>query len=157
MTPAELKAARKESGLSQADFAVRLGLSRDYVGLMERGRAPIKPRTIDAVRHMLFGLAFDKEAQRQTPITSDPVERLIELALIEAGIRYETDHGGRNASGLDFRLPDYGVEIEVKRMHSPRISEQMSRVDNAIAVQGLASARLFADMIRALGRTRDGT
>lgn len=83
--------------------------------------------------------------------TTDPMERLIEAALIDARLRYVTDHGGGMPENLDFYLPDYDVFIEVKRFHSDRIAEQMSRAPNVIAVQGDVSARFVAAMIRALG------
>lgn len=76
---------------------------------------------------------------------TDPMERLIAEALDYAGIRYETDCGG--AAPLDFHLVDIGLHIEVKRFHSPRIAEQMARVENVIAVQGERAVRELAAMI----------
>ncbi len=80
--------------------------------------------------------------------TDDPMERIIEGALIEAGIRYTTDHGGGTEHRLDFHLPDHHVAIEVKRMHTPRIAEQMSRTPNVIVAQGEAAVRFLAAAIR---------
>lgn len=37
--------------------------------------------------------------------------------------------------------------IEVKRYHSPRITEQMSRTENVVAIQGWEAARVFAELI----------
>ena len=82
--------------------------------------------------------------------TSDPMERLIEAALIERGIEYETDFGGQNPSRLDFRLPAFGVEIEVKRFHSDRINEQMRRSANVIVAQGEDAVKFLAAAIRGL-------
>ena len=81
----------------------------------------------------------------------DPMEKLIADALDEIGIAYETDFGGGNPSGLDFRLHN-GVEVEVKRFHSERIAEQMSRAENVIAVQGETATRFFAMLLRFAGR-----
>lgn len=78
--------------------------------------------------------------------TTDPMERIVADALDAAGISYATDLGGGNPSGLDFRLAG-GVEIEVKRFHSPRIAEQMSRAENVIAIQGIEAARFFAALL----------
>lgn len=78
----------------------------------------------------------------------DPMEAIIAEALDEAKIAYVTDFGGNNPSGLDFSIPELGIEIEVKRFHSPRIAEQMSRADNVIALQGEQAVRLFASMLR---------
>jgi hypothetical protein len=81
---------------------------------------------------------------------TDPMERMIEEALIEAGITFQSDFGGGTPHNLDFHLPDYDVAIEVKRMHSPRISDQMARADNVIAAQGIKGVRFLAKAIRAL-------
>lgn len=74
---------------------------------------------------------------------TDPVERIIELALDRAGIAHR-----RSAAGLDFHLVASGIEIECKRMHSPRIADQMSRAANVIVVQGMDAAHLLASWIK---------
>jgi hypothetical protein len=79
--------------------------------------------------------------------TTDPMERLIEVALQKAGIRYVSDEGEGVPEHLDFYLPDHGIFIEVKRMHSPRIADQMSRAANVIAVQGLEGVRFMAALL----------
>lgn len=76
------------------------------------------------------------------------MERMVEYALIDAGIAFATDQHGGNPSRLDFRLIDYDVEIEVKRFHSPRVADQMARAENVIAVQGEAAVRFFCDALR---------
>ena len=83
-------------------------------------------------------------------MTTDPMEQLIEEALIDAGIRYETGHGGSTSHHLDFDLPDHGVAIEVKQFHSPRIAEQMARAHNVIVAQGRPAVMFLADAIRAM-------
>lgn len=83
-------------------------------------------------------------------ISNLPMDRLIEQALIDAGIPYEVECAATRY--MDFRLPDLDVYIEVKSGHSPRIAEQMARADNVIAVQGEAACRLMADMIRRMAR-----
>lgn len=134
---------RKRAGLSQADLAVRLGLSRDYIGQMERGTASIAPRTAAAMQ----ALAPPSQISPRQLTTTDPLERMVEKALLEAAIDFETDRGGGGRHNLDFYLPDQGVAIEVKQFHSPRIAEQMSRAPNVIALQGIESVRLFCDLI----------
>lgn len=84
-------------------------------------------------------------------VITDPMERLIADALDDAGIGYETGLGGGNPSCLDFRLEN-GVEIEVKRFHSPRVGEQMARADNVIVAQGKEAVEFFALLISAMGR-----
>ena len=81
-------------------------------------------------------------------LPTDPMELIIAEALMLAGVKFRTDHPAR----LDFHIPDAarsgdGVHIEVKRMHSDRIAEQMSRVPNVIAVQGEDAVRWLADLI----------
>lgn len=83
---------------------------------------------------------------------SDPMERLIADALDSIGEPYQT-----NILALDFYLPNRDVFIEVKRMHSDRIAEQMSRADNVIAAQGVAAVSLLADMLRSLTADREQT
>ncbi|WP_081856852.1 helix-turn-helix transcriptional regulator [Sphingobium sp. DC-2] len=53
MIPSELKSARKVLAMSQAEFADSIGVSRVLVGQMERGDAPITPRTSTAVEMLL--------------------------------------------------------------------------------------------------------
>lgn len=83
----------------------------------------------------------------------DPMEKIIALALMDAGQKFKRDHGGENPSGLDFLL-ESGIEIEVKRFHTPRISEQMSRAENVIAAQGIDAVSYLATLIRADGLLR---
>ena len=89
---------------------------------------------------------------------TDPCERLIALSLESAGLDFVTDFGGMNPSGLDFRITDhrgFGVEIEVKQFHSPRIAEQMSRADNVIAIQGAKAATFFGLLLLAYGKCHE--
>lgn len=78
---------------------------------------------------------------------SDPMERIIEQALNEAGIPYFEDVPV-GARALDFYLPDYAVYIEVKQFHSDRIASQMGQCNNIIAVQGRVAVELFAQLLR---------
>lgn len=78
---------------------------------------------------------------------NDPMERLIQDALNVAGHRYLTDEGGHNPTKLDFSLPDLGVEIEVKRFHTPRVAEQMARAENVIVAQGDGAVRFLACLL----------
>jgi transcriptional regulator with XRE-family HTH domain len=143
MDGSEMRERRKALGIkSQADFARLLGLSRDHVGRMERGDDPILPRTAAAVRS-LKPAALDQKAKSR-----DPIERIVEQALIDAGIRFITDEGGGTESRLDFRLIDFDVEIEVKRFYSIRSTEQIARAPNVILIQGERAAHFFAAAIR---------
>lgn len=86
----------------------------------------------------------------------DPMEQLIAEALNKVGARYTSDNGGTNPSGLDFRLA-CGIEIEVKRFHTPRVAEQMSRAENVIVAQGEGAVRFLAFLIRASAAAKEPT
>jgi len=77
----------------------------------------------------------------------DPIEKIVEDALIRSKIRYKGGREGNNPSNLDFALLDYNVEIEVKQFHSDRISAQMGRAPNVIAIQGKDAALWFASVL----------
>lgn len=80
--------------------------------------------------------------------TTEPMENIIEAALIDAGIAYETDYGGGTSHGLDFHLTDFDIAIEVKRFHSDRIGGQMKRAPNVIVAQGDEAVRFLASCLR---------
>ena len=78
---------------------------------------------------------------------TDPVEAIIADALDAASISYVGENDIANAARLDFFLPHHGLYIECKRMASDRSSDQLSRADNVILIQGIAAARWLATMI----------
>jgi DNA-binding XRE family transcriptional regulator len=51
----EIKARRKEAGMSQSELADAIGMARETIGQMERGTAPIELRTALAIRHVTEG------------------------------------------------------------------------------------------------------
>lgn len=53
MQGTELKALRKQAGMTQAEVAEALGMTQTYVGLMERGEAPIEKRTERMIQEIL--------------------------------------------------------------------------------------------------------
>lgn len=81
-------------------------------------------------------------------ICEDPIERIIQVALEAAMIEYvlegEVPSAGQT---LDFWLPAFGLYIECKQYHTPRIADQMSRAPNIIVLQGRASAEFFANAL----------
>lgn len=91
-----------------------------------------------------------------TRLCTDPMERIIEDALIAAGIAYESDFGNGTPHNLDFHLTDYGIAVEVKRLHTPRITAQMARVDNVVVAQGKEAVEFLAKAIRALPSVLEG-
>jgi hypothetical protein len=84
----------------------------------------------------------------------DPLEQIIADALDSVGASYTTDMGGGNPSNLDFRLAS-GIEIEVKRFHTPRVADQMSRAENVIVAQGEQAVRFLAFLIRSSGAVKN--
>lgn len=74
-------------------------------------------------------------------------EEVVRKALYTSGLGFVTQEDHR-AKGLDFYLPIFDIHIEVKRFHSDRISEQMSRSENVIAIQGLEAANFFAKILK---------
>lgn len=77
---------------------------------------------------------------------TDPLELYLAVALDEAGIAYQRE--GQSPCNLDFYLPAFDLHIEVKQMHSERISAQMARAPNVIAVQGWGSVFWLAAILR---------
>jgi transcriptional regulator with XRE-family HTH domain len=128
--------------MTPEQFADRLGIDPSEYKCLELGDTPLA----DAVA------ALAREASRTSlgiaPTSRDPIERIIETALIDAGIRYATDQGGGTASRLDFRLLDYGIEIEVKRFHTDRVAAQLARSPEVILVQGERAAKFVAAALR---------
>jgi len=76
----------------------------------------------------------------------DPVEAIVEDALIKANIGYTIPAQQHFSSGLDFRL-DNGIYIECKQMYTPRIEKQMASQDQVIVIQGIESAKFFASLL----------
>lgn len=77
----------------------------------------------------------------------DPIEKIVADALDARGIAYTTDGNGET-HGLDFRLDGIDVYVECKQFHTPRTSEQMSRVSDVIVIQGRRAAEMFAEMLK---------
>lgn len=80
---------------------------------------------------------------------TDPMEKIMRDALTREGFTFTEDGkpGGEINKGLDFHLTDYGIQIEVKQFHSPRIADQMRRAPNVIAVQGRDAVEFLAALL----------
>lgn len=52
MQGSELKALRKEIGLSQVQLAAAIGMTQTYISMMERGTYNVEKRTELAVRYV---------------------------------------------------------------------------------------------------------
>lgn len=75
---------------------------------------------------------------------SDPVERLIEQALVAGGVRFRR---GAATGELDYYLIDLDIWIECKRAYTPRVSRQLERHERVILVQSLEAAEVLAGWI----------
>lgn len=81
-------------------------------------------------------------------MTEDPMEAQIADALRAIGIEFGRDRDCSSPANLDFYVPSLDVHIEVKRMHTPRVSEQMGRVENVIVAQGPLAVAWLARLIK---------
>lgn len=78
---------------------------------------------------------------------ADPVEIIVYRGLIAAQVPFTNNP--RDTLGLDFKLlTEPEIYIECKQFHSPRITEQMSRAKDVIAVQGIEAAHFFAGLLK---------
>jgi hypothetical protein len=79
----------------------------------------------------------------------DPAEHALRVALEREGFTFTEDGkpGGEVNKAIDFHLADYGIAIEVKQFHSDRISDQMARHENIIAVQGVKAVEFLAALL----------
>jgi hypothetical protein len=80
------------------------------------------------------------------PPTIDPMEQLIRDGLNAGAFRY-VDERHPAAKALDFYLIDLDIHIEVKRMHTSRVSDQMARADNVIVAQGDRAVKMLARLL----------
>lgn len=145
MDGTELRNRRKALKLTQEELAEKIGLSPTFISKMESGAAKISQRTATAVMHLMPD-KLDRE-----PMLADQIERIIESALIDAGVEYYSEMSADNVHRLDFHLPAYDIAIEVKRFYSQRSADQLGRYPNMIFVQGAKAARAVAAMIRSGG------
>lgn len=64
MRGSDLRAMRRDAGMTQAELADAIGMTRETVGLMERDQAPIEKRTELAVRYVVHVAA--KPTRKET-------------------------------------------------------------------------------------------
>lgn len=80
----------------------------------------------------------------------DPMEAQVEHWLMTRGIAFTRDHPSR----LDFWLPGLNLFIECKRFSTPRLIEQLARVDggDVLVLQGIGA---LGKLERLMGRGGD--
>ncbi|RUQ78343.1 hypothetical protein ELZ22_17130 [Brucella abortus] len=71
---------------------------------------------------------------------------MVARALEARGIHHTRERDPANR-GLDFHLAGRDVHVEVKRFHTPRISDQASRSEALIVLQGERAVRLFCHLL----------
>lgn len=95
-------------------------------------------------RHRCIGWAAHRAYYEELQMR-DPVEHIVEQALIEAKVRYTRNEGEQR---LDFFLPDFHVWIECKQFYTERVSNQLRGNASVILIQSIAAAHAFACMIK---------
>ncbi len=78
----------------------------------------------------------------------DPVERVIFEALVDTNTQFIMNASVSGGRTIDFYIPQHDLYIECKRFPSDRVIFQIEGVANAIVIQGIQAAYVFAHMIR---------
>ena len=76
---------------------------------------------------------------------ADDLERMVGEALYEAGIEFAHESEG---VFLDFWIPKWRAYIEVKKFHTDRISNQLTRHSDVILLMGRQSVIQFCNLIK---------
>jgi len=140
MTGDEMRAVRTKIGLSQAEFGKKLGLSRVYVGLMERGNRKISTQTALAARTI-------KPKSINRPVTQfENTKIAVEKALLQSGVEFKTNAEVNNIA-YDFYIADLDICIELKKNWSRSSAGQLVNCENIILVQGVKAIAQFCKML----------
>ena len=75
---------------------------------------------------------------------ADNLEKRVAQALDNAQIKYVHESEGAE---LDFHLPDLDCYIEIKRFHTERVLNQLSRHESVILIQGEKAVSAFENLI----------
>jgi len=76
----------------------------------------------------------------------DSTEILVADILDNLGIKYIHESQDKDLI-LDFYLPELDIYIEVKRFHSERYKNQISKQENVILIQGVEGIRKIHQLI----------
>lgn len=144
MDSEEFKSIRESAELSQAELAVFLGLSRVFVGLMERGKKPITRRTEEAMR------SVGRKPAQVVSTEGDPLLRDFEDALSASEIHFSVVHD------IDNDIAFYSTDRPKMRVSISRATAVTSVQDtdfssDFIAIRGLAAAKLFTRLLKQFG------
>jgi transcriptional regulator with XRE-family HTH domain len=136
MTGNEVRAIRSALGLTQAELAERIGISRTFVGLMERGQKLVSKRTAAAIR------AATPRAGDRVPTEADPQLRRLETALISQGVEFEQQFHS-DGEEFDFFLPQLSLAIVVDH-DSSRERRPTRDIRSVIVARGAAAADIVS-------------
>ena len=140
MDGSELKFVRNAARLTQMELARNLGVSRVFLGLMERGKRPISKRTVQAVR------AIQVRPLDVTSTETDPLFRQFENALIDSGIDFEViHHSDRDVS--DYLLIDLNMRIKLSRDDRTNTIDDHDSMRSNITVRGKSAIKLLSDLL----------
>ncbi len=106
MNAAQLKAIRERRNWSQEEMAAEIGVSRVLLGQMERGQAPIEPRTEHLVNRM-----------REFMIDLGPLEEGARATMAALTRAHEAQiPGGNSAELVGLRIVESGEVMGICRM-----------------------------------------
>lgn len=106
MNAVQLKAIREKRDWSQEQMAAEIGVSRVLLGQMERGQAPIEPRTEHLVNRM-----------REFMVDLGPSEEVARAAMAELARSHEEQVPGGNAAELvGLRIVESGEVMGICRL-----------------------------------------
>ncbi len=138
-TGAELKAIRIGLGLTQAEFASGLGVTRVFVGLMERNQKKVSERT------RLAALALRPTASERPLEEFDPLMRDIEAALNKNGVDFMRQFRS-DGQTFDFFLPEFELGLLVSREHRPAF-KPTAHVRGIITVSGKSAIEVLSVLL----------
>jgi hypothetical protein len=83
---------------------------------------------------------------------TDPLELKFEAWLIGQGVKYNRpERLHSDPTQLDFYLPDFDLYVEIKRFHTPRLTNQLALVpstSNAMVLMGNKAIDAFINLIQ---------
>lgn len=136
MTGDELRSIRLALGLTQSELGERIGVSRTFLGLMERGQKPVGKRTALAVQSAKPGAAVHASSE------ADPLLRRLESALIEHGIEFER-YFESDGQEFDFYLWELSLGIVVDR-HSTMSPRPTRDIRSVLVAKGSGAADILS-------------
>lgn len=140
----EFKTIRKAMGLTQSELGDALGVSRVFVGLMERGHKSVSKRTAEAMRSLR-----PKPLDVRTTET-DPFYRSIEVALITAGIKFTVTHATETQMA-EYQLERPSINLIVSRYDHEAVRKKIQLDNMGLFIVGASAGKFIADLIMLAG------